>query len=88
MRPDEGWRAGQFGASGDHRNTDLDDRDFGGASGANAPPNLDAISAMAVPMGIKGVPEDIAKGVVWLASDESRYVTGAELVIDGGLTAR
>ncbi len=60
----------------------------GGASGANAPPNLDAISAMDVPMGIKGVPEDIAKGVVWLASDESRYVTGAELVIDGGLTAR
>jgi NAD(P)-dependent dehydrogenase (short-subunit alcohol dehydrogenase family) len=60
----------------------------GGASGANAPPDLDAISAMAVPMGIKGMPEDIAKGVIWLASDESRYVTGTELVIDGGMTAR
>jgi NAD(P)-dependent dehydrogenase (short-subunit alcohol dehydrogenase family) len=60
----------------------------GGGAGANAPPDLDAISAMTVPMGVKGVPADIAKGVVWLASDESRYVTGIELVIDGGMTAR
>jgi NAD(P)-dependent dehydrogenase (short-subunit alcohol dehydrogenase family) len=56
--------------------------------GANAPPDLDAISMMAVPLGVKGVPEDIAKGVLWLAGDESRYVTGAELVIDGGLSVR
>jgi NAD(P)-dependent dehydrogenase (short-subunit alcohol dehydrogenase family) len=43
---------------------------------------------MAVPLGVKGLPDDIANGVLWLASDESRYVTGAELVIDGGLTVR
>ncbi|HEY1415021.1 MAG TPA: glucose 1-dehydrogenase [Caulobacteraceae bacterium] len=60
----------------------------GGGDGANAPPDLDAISAMSVPLGVKGLPEDIAKGVLWLASDESRYVTGTELVIDGGMTAR
>jgi NAD(P)-dependent dehydrogenase (short-subunit alcohol dehydrogenase family) len=57
-------------------------------TGANAPPDLDAMSTMAVPLGVKGVPEDIAQGVLWLASDESRYVTGAELVIDGGLSVR
>jgi NAD(P)-dependent dehydrogenase (short-subunit alcohol dehydrogenase family) len=46
------------------------------------------MSSMAVPLGVKGFPEDIANGVLWLASDESRYVTGAELVIDGGLSVR
>jgi len=60
----------------------------GGQPGVNEPPNLDAMTAMMVPMGVKGFPSDIAEGVLWLASDESRYVTGAELVIDGGLTAR
>lgn len=35
-----------------------------------------------------GEPEDIAYGVLYLASDEARYVTGAELVIDGGFTAK
>ncbi len=59
-----------------------------GEPGANAPPDLDAISALAVPLGVKGLPEDIAAAVLWLASEEARYVTGAELVIDGGLTAR
>ena len=40
------------------------------------------------PVGRLGVPEDIAWGIVYLASDESRFVTGAELVIDGGMTAQ
>ena len=56
--------------------------------GANEAPDLDAMTALAVPLGVKGWPEDIANGVLWLASAESRYVTGQELVIDGGLTVR
>ena len=40
------------------------------------------------PIGRLGVPEDIAHGVLYLASDESRFVTGSELVIDGGYTAQ
>lgn len=40
------------------------------------------------PIGRLGEPDDIAMGVVYLASDEAKFVTGAELVIDGGYTAR
>lgn len=40
------------------------------------------------PIGHVGEPEDIAHGVVYLASDESKFITGSELVIDGGYTAQ
>jgi len=40
------------------------------------------------PVGHCGEPDDIAWGIVYLASDESKFVTGSELVIDGGYTAR
>ena len=39
-----------------------------------------------VPLGTMGEPLDIANGCLFLASDESKYMTGAELVIDGGYT--
>ena len=41
-----------------------------------------------VPMGHWGEPIDIANGVLFLACDESRYMTGTELIIDGGFTAK
>ncbi len=40
------------------------------------------------PVGELGHVDDIAYGILYLASDESRFVTGTELVIDGGYTAR
>ena len=39
-----------------------------------------------IPLGRLGQPEDIAYGVLYLASDESSFVTASELVIDGGVT--
>ena len=41
-----------------------------------------------LPMGRVGTSEDIGYGVLYLASDESSFVTGSELVIDGGTTAQ
>jgi NAD(P)-dependent dehydrogenase (short-subunit alcohol dehydrogenase family) len=40
------------------------------------------------PIGRLGTPNDIAKGIVFLASDDAAFMTGAGLVIDGGLTAQ
>jgi NAD(P)-dependent dehydrogenase (short-subunit alcohol dehydrogenase family) len=40
------------------------------------------------PLGHIGEPDDIAWGIVYLASEEAKFVTGAELVIDGGYTAQ
>lgn len=41
-----------------------------------------------IPLGRFGEPDEVAYGVLYLASDESAYVTGSELVIDGGWTAQ
>ena len=49
--------------------------------------DLETMAGQAVPTGQLGKPLDIANGVVFLASDESSYMTGTELIIDGGLCA-
>jgi NAD(P)-dependent dehydrogenase (short-subunit alcohol dehydrogenase family) len=37
-----------------------------------------------IPLGRLGTPEDVSKGILFLASDESSYITGTEIIIDGG----
>jgi NAD(P)-dependent dehydrogenase (short-subunit alcohol dehydrogenase family) len=54
-----------------------------GGAGASGDPH--AMAKAMVPMGHMGAPSDIAAAVLYLASDESRYVTGTEMVVDGGL---
>ncbi|APL96045.1 SDR family oxidoreductase [Sphingobium indicum] len=62
------------------------------ATPLTAPAHADAEIARTlladVPLGRIGQAEEIADGILFLASDESRYMTGAELVIDGGSTAQ
>ena len=55
--------------------------------GRNAPIDFQAVAAAGVPLGEPGRASDVADGVLFLASDASRHMTGSELVIDGGMTA-
>jgi len=43
--------------------------------------------ARRVPMGRAGAPEEVARAIAWLASDEASFVTGVVLPVNGGLTA-
>jgi NAD(P)-dependent dehydrogenase (short-subunit alcohol dehydrogenase family) len=54
--------------------------------GSNEPMDLDAAATLRVPLRRKGWPDDIAKVVLFLASDDSGYMTGEEVVVDGGMT--
>ena len=56
--------------------------------GMLADPETRDMRTKRIPLGRIGTAEDIAYGVLYLASDESSFVTGSELVIDGGATAQ
>ena len=58
-----------------------------GGGGLNAPLNPYELAAAGVPLGKPAAASEIANGVLFLASDLSSHMTGAELVIDGGMTA-
>lgn len=53
-----------------------------------ADPEHYRLNVSRIPLGRYGQPEEVAYGVLYLASDESSFVTGSELVIDGGWTAQ
>jgi NAD(P)-dependent dehydrogenase (short-subunit alcohol dehydrogenase family) len=55
--------------------------------GQNAPIDAEELARLGVPLGRAGQAMDVANGVLFLASDASRYLTGTELVIDGGMNA-
>ena len=56
------------------------------SAGRNTPIDPREVAKAEVPLGRAGQAQDIANGVLFLASDASSYMTGAELVIDGGMT--
>ena len=56
------------------------------AGGRNAPIDIEEVGRRQAPLGRVGTAQDIANGVLFLASDAASYITGSELVIDGGIT--
>jgi NAD(P)-dependent dehydrogenase (short-subunit alcohol dehydrogenase family) len=59
--------------------------DTPGLSGLDETDQMKKALVAAVPMGRLGSPDEIAKAAVFLASDDSSYVTGIELFVDGGM---
>jgi cyclopentanol dehydrogenase len=53
-----------------------------------ADPEQRRLMTSRIPLGRYGQPREVALGVLYLASDEASFVTGSELVIDGGWTAQ
>ena len=71
--------------------TDMGDQTFVSRAdqfGTNDVGKAREIALATHPIGRFGVPDDIARGIVFLASDDAGFMTGSALVVDGGVTAR
>src|SRR5271163_4631778 len=71
--------------------TDMGEQTFTARARSHGSNDTEAARNIALathPIGRLGVPNDIAKGIVFLASDDAGFMTGAGLVVDGGLTAQ
>jgi len=77
-------RALQFGTSDVRRHADVSSD----AREHEDPAKTDAAFAADIPLGRVAQADEIAALVAYLLGDDSRFVTGAEMVIDGGMTAR
>ena len=60
--------------------------DYGDADSGKLEADMRAHSLQVIPMGRWGTTDEIAKAVLWLASDDASFVTGTEFRVDGGLT--
>jgi NAD(P)-dependent dehydrogenase (short-subunit alcohol dehydrogenase family) len=71
--------------------TDMGEQTFTARARSHGSNDVEAARQVALsthPIGRLGIPNDIAKGIVFLASDDAGFMTGAGLVVDGGLTAQ
>ena len=84
MRGSLGWDTGQHRLPGEI-NTPIWTK-LSVSAGRNVPIDPNEVAQAGVPLGRAGQAQDIANGVLFLASDASSYMTGADLVIDGSMT--